>query len=56
MPCGKVAESPDIATVIAFLADRSQPSYIVSQTIVADGGTSIVTAANAARAPLEKNL
>ncbi|CAJ0607939.1 unnamed protein product [Cylicocyclus nassatus] len=47
LPCGKVAVPSDIANVIAFLADRSQSSYIVGQTIVADGGTSIVLASNA---------
>ncbi|VDK45338.1 unnamed protein product [Cylicostephanus goldi] len=47
VPCGKVGLPSDIASVIAFLADRSQSSYIVGQTIVADGGTSIVLASNA---------
>ncbi|VDM84607.1 unnamed protein product, partial [Strongylus vulgaris] len=28
LPCGKVAQASDIANVIAFLADRSQSSYI----------------------------
>ncbi|VDM80801.1 unnamed protein product [Strongylus vulgaris] len=48
LPCGRIAEPSEIASVIAFLADRSQSSYIVGQTIVADGGTSIVLASNVA--------
>ncbi|VDM82075.1 unnamed protein product [Strongylus vulgaris] len=40
LPCGKVAEPSDIANVIAFLADRRQSSYIIGQTIIADGGSS----------------
>ncbi|VDM78896.1 unnamed protein product [Strongylus vulgaris] len=47
LPCGEVAEPSDIANVIAFLADRKQSSYIIGQTIIADGGTSLVLAANA---------
>ncbi|KHJ90395.1 2,3-dihydroxybenzoate-2,3-dehydrogenase domain protein [Oesophagostomum dentatum] len=47
LPCGKVAVPSDIASIIAFLADRSQSWYIVGQIIVADGGTSIVLALNA---------
>ncbi|RCN42942.1 oxidoreductase, short chain dehydrogenase/reductase family protein, partial [Ancylostoma caninum] len=45
LPCGKVAEPADIASIIAFLADRSQSSYIVGQTIVADGGSVLMLAA-----------
>ncbi|CAJ0607945.1 unnamed protein product [Cylicocyclus nassatus] len=47
VPNGRIAQPLEIATVIAFLADRSQSSYIVGQTIVADGGNSIVLALNA---------
>ncbi|EYC40806.1 hypothetical protein Y032_0596g442 [Ancylostoma ceylanicum] len=47
LPAGKVGEPSDIASVIAFLADRSQSSYIVGQTIIADGGTTLVLASNA---------
>ncbi|RCN42943.1 7-alpha-hydroxysteroid dehydrogenase family protein [Ancylostoma caninum] len=47
LPAGKVGEPSDIANVIAFLADRSQSSYIVGQTIIADGGTTLVLASNA---------
>ncbi|CAJ0607938.1 unnamed protein product [Cylicocyclus nassatus] len=47
IPCGKAGSPSDIANVIAFLADRNQSSYIVGQTIIADGGTSLVLAANA---------
>ncbi|KAL6733637.1 hypothetical protein Aduo_004269 [Ancylostoma duodenale] len=45
LPCGKVAEPSDIASIIAFLADRSQSSYIVGQTIIADGGSVLMLAA-----------
>ncbi|EYC40807.1 hypothetical protein Y032_0596g443 [Ancylostoma ceylanicum] len=45
LPCGKVAEPSDIANIIAFLADRSQSSYIVGQTIIADGGSILMLAA-----------
>ncbi|KAK6733312.1 hypothetical protein RB195_017201 [Necator americanus] len=48
LPCGKVGSPSDIASVIAFLADRSQSYYIIGQTIVADGGTSLVLALNGA--------
>ncbi|CAJ0607941.1 unnamed protein product [Cylicocyclus nassatus] len=47
VPRGRTAQPSEIATIIAFLADRSQSSYIVGQTIVADGGNSIVLASNA---------
>ncbi|KAL6733633.1 hypothetical protein Aduo_004265 [Ancylostoma duodenale] len=47
LPAGKVGEPSDIASIIAFLADRSQSSYIVGQTIIADGGTTLVLASNA---------
>ncbi|KAK6733315.1 hypothetical protein RB195_017204 [Necator americanus] len=48
LPCGKIGSPSDIANVIAFLADRSQSYYIIGQTIVADGGTSLVLALNGA--------
>ncbi|KHJ96954.1 oxidoreductase, short chain dehydrogenase/reductase family protein [Oesophagostomum dentatum] len=47
LPCGKVGSPLDIANVVAFLADRSLSSYIVGQTIIADGGTTLVLASNA---------
>uniref|UniRef100_A0A1I7XJ96 3-oxoacyl-[acyl-carrier-protein] reductase n=1 Tax=Heterorhabditis bacteriophora TaxID=37862 RepID=A0A1I7XJ96_HETBA len=46
IPSGKVGTPNDIASVIAFLADRTSSSYIVGQTVVADGGSSIVMAAS----------
>ncbi|CAO4378326.1 unnamed protein product [Caenorhabditis nigoni] len=42
IPCGKAAQPIDIANVIAFLADRKLSSYIIGQSIVADGGTSLI--------------
>ncbi|CAO4376708.1 unnamed protein product [Caenorhabditis nigoni] len=42
IPCGKAAQPIDIANIIAFLADRKLSSYIIGQSIVADGGSSIV--------------
>ncbi|CAJ0607930.1 unnamed protein product [Cylicocyclus nassatus] len=41
VPSGRIAVPSEIATVIAFLADESQSSYIVGQTIVADGEADI---------------
>ncbi|CAP26650.2 Protein CBG06326 [Caenorhabditis briggsae] len=38
-----VAGTPeDIAWIILFLADRKMSSYIIGQSIVADGGTTLV--------------
>ncbi|EFO95500.1 hypothetical protein CRE_09178 [Caenorhabditis remanei] len=42
LPSGKFGEPVDIANVIAFLADRKLSSYIIGQSIVADGGTTLV--------------
>ncbi|EGT43614.1 hypothetical protein CAEBREN_15781 [Caenorhabditis brenneri] len=47
LPCGKIAEPVDIAHVIAFLADRRLSSYIIGQSIVADGGSSLVMGCHA---------
>ncbi|CAO4378076.1 unnamed protein product [Caenorhabditis nigoni] len=42
IPSGSVGRLIDIANIILFLADRKLSSYIIGQTIVADGGTSLV--------------
>ncbi|CAL2044241.1 unnamed protein product [Caenorhabditis brenneri] len=42
LPSGKVGQPNDIANIIAFLADRSVSSYIIGQTIAADGGSTLV--------------
>ncbi|CAL2044247.1 hypothetical protein CAEBREN_24429 [Caenorhabditis brenneri] len=42
IPSGKVGQPVDIANVIAFLADRNLSSYIIGQSIVADGGSTLV--------------
>ncbi|EGT40137.1 hypothetical protein CAEBREN_31599 [Caenorhabditis brenneri] len=42
IPYGTVAQPDQIAQVIAFLADRSMSSYIIGQSIVVDGGSSLV--------------
>ncbi|KAF1752689.1 hypothetical protein GCK72_019244 [Caenorhabditis remanei] len=42
LPSGKIGEPVDIANVIAFLADRKLSSYIIGQSIVADGGSTLV--------------
>ncbi|CAO4378328.1 unnamed protein product [Caenorhabditis nigoni] len=42
LPNGRVGQPDDIANIIAFLADRKLSSYIIGQTIVADGGSSLV--------------
>ncbi|EYC15558.1 hypothetical protein Y032_0036g3210 [Ancylostoma ceylanicum] len=44
-PRGKYAEPMEIANVIAFVADRRASSFIIGQTIVADGGSSLVMGA-----------
>ncbi|CAO4381251.1 unnamed protein product [Caenorhabditis nigoni] len=43
IPAGFCAKPNDIAEIILFLSDRKKSSYIVGQSIVADGGTSLVT-------------
>ncbi|EFP10737.1 hypothetical protein CRE_02521 [Caenorhabditis remanei] len=43
IPEGVFGKPNDIAEVILFLADRKRSSYIVGQSIIADGGTSLVT-------------
>ncbi|PIC24880.1 hypothetical protein B9Z55_018025 [Caenorhabditis nigoni] len=42
IPCGSIGKPIDIAHIIAFLADRKLSSYIIGQSIVADGGSSLV--------------
>ncbi|CAO4378327.1 unnamed protein product [Caenorhabditis nigoni] len=46
LPCGKAAQPIDIANIIAFLADRKLSSYIIGQSIVADGGSSLIMGMN----------
>ncbi|CAP39159.1 Protein CBG22606 [Caenorhabditis briggsae] len=43
IPAGFCAKPNDIAEIILFLSDRKKSQYIVGQSIVADGGTSLVT-------------
>lgn len=42
VPCGHMAQPIEIAQVIAFLADRTMSSYIIGQSIIADGGSSLL--------------
>ncbi|CAO4373326.1 unnamed protein product [Caenorhabditis nigoni] len=42
IPYGAVAQPDQIAQVIAFLADRNMSSYIIGQSIVVDGGSSLI--------------
>ncbi|PIC33263.1 hypothetical protein B9Z55_013303 [Caenorhabditis nigoni] len=42
IPYGAVAQPNQIAQVIAFLADRNMSSYIIGQSIVVDGGSSLI--------------
>ncbi|KHJ85069.1 3-oxoacyl-[acyl-carrier-protein] reductase domain protein [Oesophagostomum dentatum] len=54
LPIRKVAQPEEMASIIAFLADRRRSRYIIGQTIVADGGALLVLAANASVDFLEK--
>uniref|UniRef100_A0A1I7UBC9 Dehydrogenase/reductase SDR family member 11 n=1 Tax=Caenorhabditis tropicalis TaxID=1561998 RepID=A0A1I7UBC9_9PELO len=47
LPCGKIAQPDDIAHIILFLADRKLSSYIIGQSIVADGGSTLVMGVHA---------
>ncbi|ETN73989.1 oxidoreductase, short chain dehydrogenase/reductase family protein [Necator americanus] len=47
LPIREIGQPEDIANVIAFLADRHASRYIIGQTIIADGGSMLVIAANA---------
>ncbi|CAI5451309.1 unnamed protein product [Caenorhabditis angaria] len=42
LPSKELGQPEDIANLIAFLADRPLSKYIIGQTIVADGGTTLV--------------
>ncbi|CAL2044245.1 unnamed protein product [Caenorhabditis brenneri] len=42
LPCGKIGQPEDIANIILFLADRKLSFYIIGQSIVADGGSTLV--------------
>ncbi|CAO4378078.1 unnamed protein product [Caenorhabditis nigoni] len=42
IPYGSIGQPIDIANIILFLADRNLSSYIIGQTIVADGGSTLV--------------
>ncbi|WKY01535.1 hypothetical protein Q1695_015499 [Nippostrongylus brasiliensis] len=46
LPRGSTGKPEEIATVIAFLADRQVSSYIVGQTIIVDGGSSVIMGLN----------
>ncbi|VDM73005.1 unnamed protein product [Strongylus vulgaris] len=46
-PRGKYADPIEIANVIAFLADRRASSFIIGESIVADGGMSLIMGAYA---------
>ncbi|KAK6733316.1 hypothetical protein RB195_017205 [Necator americanus] len=48
LPIREVGQPEDIANVIAFLADRRASRYIIGQTIIADGGSVLTIAADAA--------
>ncbi|CAI4223682.1 unnamed protein product [Auanema sp. JU1783] len=41
IPIGRVGQPKDIAEAIAFLADRTASEFIVGQSLVVDGGSSI---------------
>ncbi|EFP00297.1 hypothetical protein CRE_18866 [Caenorhabditis remanei] len=42
IPRGSIGKPIEIANIIAFLADRKLSSYIIGQSIVADGGSTLV--------------
>lgn len=46
IPSGGPGKPEEIAQVIGFLADRNMSSYIVGQSIIADGGTSLIMGMN----------
>lgn len=43
IPAGVPGKPEDIAELIVFLSDRKRSFYIVGQSIVADGGTSLIS-------------
>ncbi|CAO4372805.1 unnamed protein product [Caenorhabditis nigoni] len=47
IPAGVCGQPEDIAELIVFLADRKRASYIIGQSIVADGGSSLVAGMHA---------
>ncbi|EFO92764.1 hypothetical protein CRE_20016 [Caenorhabditis remanei] len=47
IPAGVCGKPEDIAELIVFLADRKRASYIIGQSIVADGGSSLVAGMHA---------
>ncbi|CAP25586.1 Protein CBG04989 [Caenorhabditis briggsae] len=44
---GVLGKPEDIAELIVFLADRKRASYIIGQSIVVDGGSSLVAGMHA---------
>lgn len=42
IPAGRTGKPEEIASLIAFLADRKSSAYIIGQSIVIDGGTTLV--------------
>ncbi|CAI5437933.1 unnamed protein product [Caenorhabditis angaria] len=46
LPVRKMGKPEDIGHLIAFLADKTVSSYIIGQTITADGGTTLINAMN----------
>ncbi|EGT52834.1 hypothetical protein CAEBREN_12771 [Caenorhabditis brenneri] len=47
IPAGVCGKPEDIAELIVFLSDRKRSSYIIGQSIVADGGSSLVAGMHA---------
>ncbi|CAB3398044.1 unnamed protein product [Caenorhabditis bovis] len=46
IPTGAAGMPNDIATIVAFLADRSSSGYMIGQTLTADGGSSLILSLN----------
>uniref|UniRef100_A0A1I7TSX8 SDR family oxidoreductase n=1 Tax=Caenorhabditis tropicalis TaxID=1561998 RepID=A0A1I7TSX8_9PELO len=47
IPAGVCGKPEDIAELIVFLSDRKRSSYIIGQSIVADGGSTLVAGMHA---------
>ncbi|EGT52840.1 hypothetical protein CAEBREN_31952 [Caenorhabditis brenneri] len=47
IPGGVIGKPEDIAKLIVFLSDRKRSSYIIGQSIVADGGSTLVSGMHA---------
>uniref|UniRef100_A0A1I7TSX6 3-oxoacyl-[acyl-carrier-protein] reductase n=1 Tax=Caenorhabditis tropicalis TaxID=1561998 RepID=A0A1I7TSX6_9PELO len=47
VPAGVLGKPEDIAELIVFLSDRKRSSYIIGQSIVADGGSTLVAGMHA---------